>query len=225
MCRSPPLIHICTNSSLTYKVVYLLFPLETDSLYLPSPHSTALIQKNFRYACKWYLPLVWCFSIPTQKLSIPSNHSTKSLRTSLYGTTGLIVILKLLPERPLVPTCSNRSHIYNDFNLQIILSIKYVLHYNSISLNARENGQCLGYNYATHFLVHISTPYKLVESQPWDRKIWSWLLRDSGLRISALAKPSSNCKLQSGHLVREGAPYQHTRNCLTVNKNLVMGPR
>jgi hypothetical protein len=34
--------------------------------------------------------------------------------------------------------------------------------------------------------------------------------------MTALARPSSNCKLHTHPFVSEGAPYQQTRNCLTV---------
>jgi hypothetical protein len=36
---------------------------------------------------------------------------------------------------------------------------------------------------------------------------------------------SSNCKRQTRPLVREGAPYQQTRKCLTVLKYLAISPR
>jgi hypothetical protein len=36
---------------------------------------------------------------------------------------------------------------------------------------------------------------------------------------------SSNRKRQTRPLIREGAPYQQTRKCLTVLKNLAISPR
>jgi hypothetical protein len=42
--------------------------------------------------------------------------------------------------------------------------------------------------------------------------------------MTLLARASINCKRQTRPLVREGAPYQQTLNCLS-NKNLVLGPR
>jgi hypothetical protein len=36
--------------------------------------------------------------------------------------------------------------------------------------------------------------------------------------MTALAKASSNCKRQARPLVREGAPHQQTRTCLTVTR-------
>jgi hypothetical protein len=36
--------------------------------------------------------------------------------------------------------------------------------------------------------------------------------------MTALAKTCSNCKRQTRPLLREGAPHQQTRNCLTVTK-------
>jgi hypothetical protein len=57
-----------------------------------------------------------------------------------------------------------------------------------------------------------------VKSRVWDNEIWSRVPRDSNLRMTALAKASSNCKRQNHSLVRESAPYQQTRNWLTVTK-------
>jgi hypothetical protein len=37
-------------------------------------------------------------------------------------------------------------------------------------------------------------------------------------RMTALARTRTNCEEQIPPLVREGAPHQHTRNCLTVIK-------
>jgi hypothetical protein len=42
---------------------------------------------------------------------------------------------------------------------------------------------------------------------------------------TALARASSNFKRQTRPHVREGAPHEQTRNCLTVIKKLVLGPR
>jgi hypothetical protein len=41
------------------------------------------------------------------------------------------------------------------------------------------------------------------ESRIWDSKMWSWAPRDSDPRMTALARPSSNCKRQTDPLVRE----------------------
>jgi hypothetical protein len=58
------------------------------------------------------------------------------------------------------------------------------------------------------------------KSRIWDSKSWSRVPRDSDPRVTALARASSNCKRQTRSLVRERerAPYQQTRNCLTVIK-------
>jgi hypothetical protein len=77
------------------------------------------------------------------------------------------------------------------------------------------------YNWASLFLGDINAgtwPSRLEESRFWDSKIWSWVPRDSDMRMSALARASSNCKRQTRHLVRDGAPIQQARNCLTVTK-------
>jgi hypothetical protein len=39
------------------------------------------------------------------------------------------------------------------------------------------------------------------------------------VNMTALARASSNCKQQTRPLVREDAPYEQTRNCLTVTKH------
>jgi hypothetical protein len=78
-----------------------------------------------------------------------------------------------------------------------------------------------GYNWVTLFLGDINTgtwPSRLGESRIWDSKIWSRVPRDSDQRMIALARTSSNCKRQTRSLVRENAPHQQTRNCLTVIK-------
>jgi hypothetical protein len=63
------------------------------------------------------------------------------------------------------------------------------------------------------------------KSRIWDRKIWSRVPRDRDPRMTALARPSRNCKRQTRSLVRESAPNQRTRNCLTVIKNLIISPK
>jgi hypothetical protein len=42
------------------------------------------------------------------------------------------------------------------------------------------------------------------------------VLPDSDPRMVALATPSTSCNLQTCPLVREGAPHQQTRNCMTI---------
>jgi hypothetical protein len=49
--------------------------------------------------------------------------------------------------------------------------------------------------------------------QIWDRKIWSWVLRDSDPRKTTLPRASSIYKRQTRPLVREGAPQKQDRNC------------
>jgi hypothetical protein len=58
------------------------------------------------------------------------------------------------------------------------------------------------------------------KSRIWDSKIWSRIPRDSDPRMTALVRTSRNCKRQTHPLVRERAPHQQTRNCLTVIKIL-----
>jgi hypothetical protein len=66
--------------------------------------------------------------------------------------------------------------------------------------------QCRGYNWATLFLGDIRTgtlSSRLGESRIWGSNMWSWVLRDSDLRMNALARTSSNCKRQIHPLIRE----------------------
>jgi hypothetical protein len=46
-------------------------------------------------------------------------------------------------------------------------------------------------------------PSRLGESQIWDSKMWSWVPWDSNLRMTVLARASSNCKGQIHPLIRE----------------------
>jgi hypothetical protein len=62
------------------------------------------------------------------------------------------------------------------------------------------------------------------KSRIWDSKIWSRDPRVLDPKMTALARASSNCKRQTRPLVRESAPYQHTRNCLTVIKLWPLAP-
>jgi hypothetical protein len=52
----------------------------------------------------------------------------------------------------------------------------------------------------------------------WDSKIWPRVLRDSDLKMTALARASSNCKRQIRPLIRQCASNQQTRNCQTIIK-------
>jgi hypothetical protein len=54
------------------------------------------------------------------------------------------------------------------------------------------------------------------KSRIWDSKILLRVLRDSGPRMTALAKTSSNSRRQIRPLVRQSAPHQQTWNCLSV---------
>jgi hypothetical protein len=56
------------------------------------------------------------------------------------------------------------------------------------------------------------------KSRIWGNKIWSWYPRDSDPRMTALARTGNNCKGETRPFVRESAPHQQTRNCLTETK-------
>jgi hypothetical protein len=61
---------------------------------------------------------------------------------------------------------------------------------------------------------------RLGQYRIWDSKIrvWSWVPRDSGPRMGALARASSNFKRHTRPLAREGAPCKEMTNCLTAPK-------
>jgi hypothetical protein len=65
---------------------------------------------------------------------------------------------------------------------------------------------------------YFSWPSSLGESQMWDSNIWSWVPRVSYPKMTALTRPAAICKWQTRLPVREGAPRQQTRNCLTVSE-------
>jgi hypothetical protein len=52
----------------------------------------------------------------------------------------------------------------------------------------------------------------------WDSKLWLRVPRDSGPRMTALAKASSNSERQTRPLAWETAPHQQTSNSLTVTR-------
>jgi hypothetical protein len=56
------------------------------------------------------------------------------------------------------------------------------------------------------------------KSRIWGSRIWSRVPRDSDPIMTALARTRSSFKRQTRSLVRESAPHQQTRNCLTVIK-------
>jgi hypothetical protein len=52
-----------------------------------------------------------------------------------------------------------------------------------------------------------------------------WVIGADKKGMTALARVSGNCKRQTRPLIRESAPYQQTRNCLTVIKIWSLNPR
>jgi hypothetical protein len=82
-----------------------------------------------------------------------------------------------------------------------------------------------GHNRATMFLRDINTgtwPSRLGESRIWDSKIWSWIPRDSDLRMTALARTVSNCERQTHPLVREAVKSGLWRQVFGWKKLLVV---
>jgi hypothetical protein len=63
-----------------------------------------------------------------------------------------------------------------------------------------------------------SWPSWLGKSWTWDSKIWAQALWDLDLRMTALTRCRSGCKVQTHPLTREDIPHWQTHNCLTVIK-------
>jgi hypothetical protein len=99
------------------------------------------------------------------------------------------------PRRGSIPRLTDWLTVSRNVTLTWLYSVEY-LHRDSASRRRRRKGK----------------------SQIWDSKIRSRVPRDSDPRMTALARASSNCKLQTRPFVREGAPHQQTRNCPTVIK-------
>jgi hypothetical protein len=76
----------------------------------------------------------------------------------------------------------------------------------------------LVYNRVCLFLGVINTgtlPSRLGESRIWDNKMWSWVPRDSDLKMTALARASSSCKRQTHPLVRNLTASVQLENKIT----------
>jgi hypothetical protein len=78
----------------------------------------------------------------------------------------------------------------------IALESEFISHVALRVVGGDEQGtQCLGYNRATLLLEDINTVAwlsRLGESRIWDSKMWSWVPRDSALRMTGLARTNSN---------------------------------
>jgi hypothetical protein len=86
------------------------------------------------------------------------------------------------------------------------------LHRNPDSRRRRQNG-----NPVPGGITGPGTwPSTLGESRIWGSKMWSLVPRDTNPRMTALARTSSSCKLQTCPLVRVRSPHQQTCNCQTV---------
>jgi hypothetical protein len=64
-------------------------------------------------------------------------------------------------------------------------------------------------NEATGFINTGTWPSRSGEHLIWDSKTWSWVKWDSNLRMNALAKTSSNCKLQTHSFVKRISHKNH----------------
>jgi hypothetical protein len=70
-----------------------------------------------------------------------------------------------------------------------------------------------GYNWATLFLGDINTgtwPSRL-GSLRWDSKILPWVLRDFDPRVTALARPRSNCAVNYRHVLSSERALQNNK--------------
>jgi hypothetical protein len=92
--------------------------------------------------------------------------------------------------------------------------------------DSRGRLHCNWYNWATLFLGDINTgtwPSRLGESRIWECKLWSWVPRDSDLRMTPLARASSNCKRQTHPLVREDVTWGPLPQMFSWKKIFGMG--
>jgi hypothetical protein len=97
---------------------------------------------------------------------------------------------------PSVPRCYNQKQLARYPDNPCGGKVEY-LHRSPASRRRRQNGK----------------------SRIWDSKIWSRVPRDPESRMTVLARTSSNFKRQTRPFIWESAPYQQTRNCLTVIKS------
>jgi hypothetical protein len=132
------------------------------------------------------------------------------------------------------PRCTDWLIVSRNVTLTLTLAYGGGLEHLHHSLSNRKkrrkrNPNTRSYNWATLFLgeMNSETWPSRWGSLKWDSKIRWWVLRDLDLRVTALARPRSNCtsKLQTHPLVREGAQHQETHNCQTEKKNLVISSR
>jgi hypothetical protein len=116
-----------------------------------------------------------------------------------------------------VPLATNRRGIIQEL-FEVVVSIRFAPSYKRRTHRIPPPNPCGG---GVEYLHRDSANRKRRrkrESRIWDSKICPRVLRDSDPNMTALARPSSNCKLQTRPLVKEGAPNQQTRNCQTIIK-------
>jgi hypothetical protein len=119
------------------------------------------------------------------------------------------------------PTGSNWVGFLHENGDRIQSSKRFVLNKKNRTMdNVQKHNNCVNIP-SSQTQDSFATPvwgWRKGKSRIWDSKIWSRVSRDSDLRMTALAKASSNCKWQTRPLVRESAPHQQNRNCLTIIK-------
>jgi hypothetical protein len=86
------------------------------------------------------------------------------------------------------------------------------LHRSPASRRRRRKGNPVpgGINWATLFRGDIHTgiwPSRFGGSRIWDSQMWSWVPWESDLKMTTLARTSSNCKRQSQPLVRDAVTW------------------
>jgi hypothetical protein len=125
---------------------------------------------------------------------------------------------------------------YFSTSLSILVSRVCVLYHNfycifSCYLRPTQHGvrhlnSCAwGYNQTNMFLGDINTgtwPSRLVESRIWHSKMWSWVPRDSDLRMTALARPAAIVNNRRILLSERMLHKDYNRKCPVGKKLLVV---
>jgi hypothetical protein len=108
-----------------------------------------------------------------------------------------------------------RGYIKTSKQINIVFRVEAGSNTSTVALRvvggAEKGTLCLGYNRATMFLGDINMgtwPSMLGEPPIWDSKMWSRVPRELDMRLTALARGSSNCKRQTRPLVGEDVIYE-----------------
>jgi hypothetical protein len=111
------------------------------------------------------------------------------------------------------------TQITTDGHFQGVFFFRYAPSYKSELIRQfSQNPICGGGFEYLHSRPASRRRRRIGKSRIWESKIWSRVSRDSDPKITALSRSRSNCKWRTRPLVRETAPRQQARNCLTVIK-------